>query len=49
MALKFSYWAIILATVSIIDLSIIFKFLEAIGLNKIRFIGIVFTFFTVFC
>lgn len=48
MALKFSYRAIILATVSIIDLSTIFEFLEKIGLNKIRFIGIVFILFTVF-
>lgn len=45
MALKFSYWAVILATVSTIYSGNIF---EVIGLNKIISISIVLIIFTIF-
>lgn len=48
MALKFSYWAIILATVSMIDPDLILNIFNFIGLSKMMFISIVFMIFTIF-
>lgn len=48
MTLKFSYWAIILATISMIDSDFILKLLKFAGLNEIIIMSIVLVIFTVF-